>query len=81
MLLQIFIVIFRKINACKASVIREGKDILLLATGETVHICLDAVEELPKYEVMPTIVSVSTIQPLDGESVLKLCQSQQFFCL
>ncbi|GAA5105649.1 hypothetical protein GCM10023261_05220 [Bartonella jaculi] len=63
-----------KIDIRKASVIREGKDILLLATGEIVQICLDSAEELQKYEVMPTVVSVPTIRPLDDASVLKLCQ-------
>ncbi|MGF7157320.1 transketolase [Bartonella heixiaziensis] len=66
-----------KIDIRKASVIKEGKDILLLATGETVQICLDAAEELQKYEVTPTVISVSTIRPLDKTSVLKLCQSHR----
>ncbi|WP_375614852.1 transketolase C-terminal domain-containing protein, partial [Bartonella sp. AC535YNZD] len=66
-----------KINISKASVIQKGKEILFLATGETVQICLAAVEELQKYEVIPTVVSVPTIRPLDDISVLKLCKSHR----
>lgn len=66
-----------KIDINKASVIQKGKDILLLATGETVQICLDAAEELQKYEAIPTVVSIPTIRPLDDVSVLELCKSHK----
>ncbi|EJF87459.1 hypothetical protein ME1_01061 [Bartonella vinsonii subsp. arupensis OK-94-513] len=66
-----------KIDIHKASIIKKGKDILLLATGETVQICLDAAEELQKYEIIPTIASVPTIRPLDEESMLELCKSHK----
>ncbi|WP_074381034.1 transketolase family protein [Bartonella doshiae] len=63
-----------KIDISKASVIKKGKDILLLATGETVQICLDAAEELQKYKIIPTVVSVPTIRPLDSASILEFCK-------
>ncbi|MBB5073429.1 transketolase C-terminal domain/subunit [Bartonella callosciuri] len=66
-----------KIDISKASVIKKGKDLLLLATGETVQICLDVIEELQKYEVIPTIVSVPTIRSLDNASVLEFCKSHR----
>ncbi|GAA4663175.1 hypothetical protein GCM10023262_09270 [Bartonella pachyuromydis] len=66
-----------KLDINKASVIKKGKDILLLATGETVQICLNVAEELQKYEIIPTVVSVPTIRPLDNASVLELCKSHR----
>lgn len=66
------------IDISKASVIKKGKDILLFATGKIVQIYLDAAEALQKYEIIPTVVSVSTIQPLDGYiSILELCKSHR----
>nr|WP_245257363.1 transketolase C-terminal domain-containing protein [Bartonella vinsonii] len=59
-----------KIDIRKVSIVKKGKDILLLATGETVQICLDAAEELQKYEIIPTVIIVPTIRPLDEASVL-----------
>ncbi|MBX4335020.1 transketolase family protein [Bartonella raoultii] len=66
-----------KIDINKASVVKKGKDILLLATGEAVQICLEAAEELKKYEIIPTVVSVPTIRPLDNASVLEFCKSHR----
>ncbi|WP_309486023.1 transketolase C-terminal domain-containing protein [Bartonella harrusi] len=63
-----------KIDIRKVSVIKKGKDILFLATGETVKICLDAAEELQKYQIIPTVVSIPTIRPLDDISVRELCK-------
>lgn len=66
-----------KIDINKASVIKKGQDILLLATGETVQICLEAAQELQKYEIISTVVSIPTIRPLDKASVLELCKSHR----
>ncbi|WP_256460915.1 transketolase family protein [Bartonella machadoae] len=63
-----------KIDIRKVSVIKKGKDTLLLAIGETVKICLDAAEELQKYQIIPTVVSIPTIRPLDDVSVRELCK-------
>lgn len=51
-----------KIDINKASVVKKGKDILVLASGEAVQICLEAAEEFKKYEIIPTVVSVPTIR-------------------
>ncbi|WP_281356851.1 transketolase C-terminal domain-containing protein [Bartonella gabonensis] len=55
----------------------KRKEILFLATGETVQICLDAITERKKYEIISTVVSVPTIQPLDDTFVLELCKSHR----
>ncbi|WP_342753237.1 transketolase C-terminal domain-containing protein [Bartonella sp. MM73XJBT.G] len=54
-----------KIDISKDSVIKKGKDILLFANGRAVQICFDAIAEIKKYEIIPTVVSVTTIQSLD----------------
>jgi transketolase len=54
----------------KACVIREGTDIALVATGETVIHALLAAEKLAGQGVSCRVVSMHTIKPLDRETLL-----------
>jgi transketolase len=49
----------------KGRVIREGADIALVATGETVYPALEAAQTLAKEGIEATVVSMHTIKPLD----------------
>lgn len=50
----------------KGRVIRRGKDLAFIATGETVYPALQAAEELKTtYRIEATVVSMHTIKPLD----------------
>jgi transketolase len=54
----------------KASLVRQGKDLTFLASGETVAPALAAAELLAKEGMECRVVSVHTIKPLDEAAVL-----------
>ena len=53
----------------KGRVIMEGKDIAIIATGETVYPSLEAARELKRQGIAATVISMHTIKPLDIELV------------
>ena len=56
----------------KGRVIREGKDLTLVATGETVYPALQAARYLENnFQVMTTVISMHTIKPLDTALLAK----------
>ncbi len=56
------------------SVLKEGSDIVVFATGIMVGKALEAAEEL-KDKVSVKVVNVSTIKPMNKEAVIKLAKS------
>ncbi|CAJ1230433.1 transketolase C-terminal domain-containing protein [Lactiplantibacillus xiangfangensis] len=57
----------------KANVIRQGKDIALIAAGETVQTALDTADELAKVGVSATVVDLVSVKPLDTTLIDQLC--------
>jgi len=57
----------------KAVVAREGKDALIITTGITLKIALDAIEELASHGIETGIVHMHTLKPLDKKTILKYC--------
>lgn len=55
----------------KARVLSEGSDVTLFGTGQLTYGCMEAAEELKKEGISAEVVDVSTIKPLDAETVLK----------
>ncbi|MDD1767760.1 MAG: transketolase family protein [Methanomassiliicoccales archaeon] len=55
----------------KATIMREGNDVCLIGTGQMVALCLDAAEELHKKGISAQVVNMSTIKPLDEETIVK----------
>ena len=55
----------------KASVLRKGKHITLIGTGQMVSLCIDAAEELSKKGIEAEVINMSTIKPLDSKAVLR----------
>lgn len=53
----------------KANVIREGKDVTLVAYSRMVHVCLRAAEELEKDGLSVEVVDVRSLLPLDTETI------------
>ena len=53
----------------KANVLKEGKDIAIIANGDTVIIALKAAEELAKQGIAAKVVDMHTIKPLDVDVV------------
>jgi transketolase len=60
---------FRRRLSWESSLIREGKDLTFLASGETVAPALAAAELLVKEGVECRVVSVHTVKPLDEAAV------------
>ena len=54
----------------KGSVVREGSDLVIFATGGMVRESLEALELLMKDGIQPTLVNISTIKPIDSELIL-----------
>ena len=55
----------------KGRVIKEGKDIVLIATGETVYPALQAAQALAKDNIDVAVISMHTIKPLDTALIAK----------
>ncbi|OOM78395.1 transketolase family protein [Clostridium sp. BL-8] len=58
----------------KGEVLREGKDVLIVATGIMVAKALEAAETLSKENIEATVVNMSTIKPLDAELIVSLAK-------
>ena len=54
----------------KATVMREGKDVTLVGCGQMVSFCLDAAEQLAAEGVEAEVINMSTIKPLDRETLV-----------
>ncbi|WP_114781712.1 transketolase family protein [Botryobacter ruber] len=62
----------------KGRVIREGKDVAIIATGETVYPAVQAAEKLESdYGISATVVSMHTIKPLDYDLLAQLASTGQ----
>ena len=59
----------------KGEVLREGEDVLIVATGIMVSKALEAAETLSKENIEATVVNISTIKPLDTELILRLSKN------
>ncbi len=54
----------------KAKKLKEGKDISIIANGDTVHLALEAANELERGGISVKLVDMHTLKPLDRESVV-----------
>ena len=53
----------------KANLLRDGKDIAILANGDTVHLALKAAEQLAAEGIQARVLDFHTIKPLDEAAV------------
>jgi 1-deoxy-D-xylulose-5-phosphate synthase len=58
----------------KAEVLRRGRDVAILALGNTVDAALDAYAQLPD-DAKPTVVNARFVRPLDETLILELAES------
>lgn len=58
----------------KAVTMKEGKDITIIASGETVRIALDSAEALQREGIDCRVINMHTIKPLDKEAILKAAE-------
>lgn len=53
----------------KAHQLREGKDVAIIANGDTVRLAIEAAEQLAKEGIEARVLDMHTIKPLDVEAV------------
>ena len=53
----------------KANQLKEGKDVAIIANGDTVRLALDAAKELEAKGIAARVLDMHTIKPLDTEAV------------
>ena len=63
-----------KFELGKGVVLREGKDVTVIATGLPVNNCLEAAEKLAADGIDAKVINIHTIKPLDEELVIKAAQ-------
>ncbi len=59
------------IPAGKAEVLREGKDLTIIAIGAMVYPALEAAERLERANIHATVINARFVKPLDKECILK----------
>ena len=60
-----------KFEIGKATVLRNGKDVTLIGTGQMVSLCIEAADELSEKGISAEVINMSTIKPLDSDAVLR----------
>jgi transketolase len=60
----------KKFEIGKADVLREGKDVTIIATGHLVWKAIEASQILLEKGINPEIINIHTIKPLDEKAVL-----------
>lgn len=55
----------------KAKKLRSGKDIAIIANGDTVYLALEAVKKLEEQGIEASLLDMHTIKPLDREAVVE----------
>lgn len=64
-----------KFQLGKASILRDGNDITLMACGPMVKLALQAAEELENYDISVKVVNMSSIKPIDADTVLSCAKN------
>ena len=54
----------------KAKLLRDGKDVALIANGDTVRLALEAAEELAAKGIEARVLDMHTVKPLDTDAVV-----------
>jgi len=55
----------------KGVLVKEGKDLTIIATGSHLKTAMDSIDELEKLGISPEIIYIHTIKPFDAELVNK----------
>lgn len=63
----------------KGNILKQGKDVAILATGIMVEAALSAYETLKTKGYEPTIVDIHTIKPIDKELIIELAKTHDLF--
>ena len=69
---------FKKIEIGSWEMLREGKDIVILAVGKYVKRALETADILNKYGLKPTVVNARFIKPMDYQLLDKLLKNNEY---
>ncbi len=59
----------------KSKILVEGKDVAIIASGIMVDVALKAAAELKKENIAATVVNLSSIKPIDVETIVKVAKA------
>jgi len=62
----------RKFEIKKAEILREGKDVAIIACGNMVFEALKAAENLSKRKISAMVINLHTIKPIDKKTILRV---------
>ncbi|MEO7660124.1 MAG: 1-deoxy-D-xylulose-5-phosphate synthase, partial [Pyrinomonadaceae bacterium] len=62
----------KTIEIGKGEVLRDGREVAIIAYGSMVYPSMDAAEKLAKTGIESTVVNARFVKPLDGQLILKL---------
>jgi len=65
----------------KVQVLREGKDLTILAHGESVYRALMAAEILKQEKINAAVINIHTIKPLDEQTIIKYAKKTKAFVI
>ena len=68
-----------KFEIGKAHTLTEGNDVAIIATGLMVYEAAEAAKLLEKEGVKARVINMSTIKPLDEETVFKAAKECKFY--
>lgn len=54
----------------KANLLKEGKDLTIIAAGDSVHDALEAAKLLEKKNISTKVINMHTIKPIDKDSII-----------
>ncbi len=63
-----------KFQIGKGEILKEGKDVAIIATGIMVAKALEAAEKLKAQGINATVVNIATIKPLDKDLIVKVAK-------
>ena len=66
-----------KIKIGKGRIIQEGKKVCILSLGTRLEECKNAAEELKNKGIIPTIIDVRFVKPLDEELILRCARTHE----
>lgn len=56
-------------KSCKAVLLRDGRDVALIANGDTVRLALEAADMLAAEGITARVLDMHTLKPLDTQAV------------
>ncbi len=66
-----------KFELGKGHVVKKGKEVVIFATGSMLQESMEAMKELQKENITPTLVNISTLKPIDSALIIQLAKEHK----